>query len=355
MKSNIKFLTLLLSLLYLANCNSIEPPVNGNGQDTTSDNFSWQTWTFGEHSSSRLNDVAIISENNIWAVGEIYLNDSLGQPDPQAYNAVHWDGAEWNLKKIIVEFRGNFITPPLEGIFTFSNNDIWLVGSLPIYGDGNSWIMYDLRATLDPNISLSKAWGVSSNEIYFVGRGGSVAYYNGASLQKIESGTDLDIHDIWGNIDNRTGERTILAVASFQNYGRALDLLKIDGTVAKKLDTTGLHVNQHSIWFANNNKVYVVGNGVYYKDNIMTTGWQLDDTHPLIYKERIRGTISNDIFIVGDFGLVSHFNGAIWKHYTVNELPNLLGNYYSVVLKSNIMVAVGQMNDGQAIILRGDR
>jgi len=34
--------------------------------DTTSHNFTWQTFTFGEHSSSVLNDVAIIDENNSW-------------------------------------------------------------------------------------------------------------------------------------------------------------------------------------------------------------------------------------------------------------------------------------------------
>jgi hypothetical protein len=32
-----------------------------------------------------------------------------------------------------------------------------------------------------------------------------------------------------------------------------------------------------------------------------------------------------------------------------------LGNYYSVNLKNNIMVAVGQLNSGQAIVLKGDR
>lgn len=39
--------------------------------DTTSHDFSWEAFTFGEHSSSVLNDVAIIDENNIWAVGEM--------------------------------------------------------------------------------------------------------------------------------------------------------------------------------------------------------------------------------------------------------------------------------------------
>jgi len=45
----------------------------------TSHNFTWQTFTFGENSSSVLYDVAIINPDNIWAVGEIYMNDSLGQ------------------------------------------------------------------------------------------------------------------------------------------------------------------------------------------------------------------------------------------------------------------------------------
>ena len=67
--------------------------------DTTSHNFTWQSWEFGQHSSSILYDVAIIDENNIWAVGAIYMNDSLGNPDPNAYNAVHWDGQQWEFKE----------------------------------------------------------------------------------------------------------------------------------------------------------------------------------------------------------------------------------------------------------------
>ena len=68
--------------------------------EPTSHNFTWQTWEFGQNSNSVLYDVAIIDENNIWAVGEIYMNDSLGNPDPNAYNAVHWDGNNWELKRI---------------------------------------------------------------------------------------------------------------------------------------------------------------------------------------------------------------------------------------------------------------
>ena len=92
--------------------------------DTTSHNFTWQTFTFGEHSSSTLYDVAIINENDIWAVGEIYINDSLGNPDPNAYNVVHWDGNNWELKKITVTYKGNETLAPLKGVFALSDGKI---------------------------------------------------------------------------------------------------------------------------------------------------------------------------------------------------------------------------------------
>ncbi len=46
--------------------------------DTTSHNFTWQTFTFDKHSSSVLNEVAIIDENNIWAVGKDTKRDGFG-------------------------------------------------------------------------------------------------------------------------------------------------------------------------------------------------------------------------------------------------------------------------------------
>ncbi|MCO6473712.1 MAG: hypothetical protein J5I57_08280, partial [Melioribacteraceae bacterium] len=44
--------------------------ITASTMDTTSHNFSWEIFTFGEgFNSSILRDVAIIDENNIWAVG----------------------------------------------------------------------------------------------------------------------------------------------------------------------------------------------------------------------------------------------------------------------------------------------
>ncbi len=88
---------------------------------------------------------------------------------------------------------------PLTGIFAFSSNDIWMVGSLPIHGDGQNWIMYDVRSTVDPSLSLSKAWGSSTNDMYFVGNSGSIAHYQNGQWSRIESGTDYyNIRILWG-------------------------------------------------------------------------------------------------------------------------------------------------------------
>ena len=59
----------------------------------------------------------------------------------------------------------------------------------------------------------------------------------------------------------------------------------------------------------------------------------------------------NDLFIVGDFGLVSHYNGSSWKHYDMS-LPN--ANFYSVSVKGNTVAAVGQ-DGNNAVITIGRR
>ena len=342
---------LLLLLVLAATCSSPTEPGNNNGNlpDTTSHNFVWQKYTFGGGGgSSVLHDVAVINDTLAYAVGEIYVNDATGQPDPNLYNLAKWNGKEWDLERVTVNFRGSSIIPPLEGIFCFSSSQIWLVGSLPIYGDGSNWTMYDLRTTLDPNVSLSKAWGSDPQNMYFVGRNGSMVHYANGSWQKIESGTNIDIQDIWGEIDQKTNQATVLAVASLLNYGRALNLLQIKNNSATMLDTTGLHVNQHSIWFQTDKVFYVVGNGVYKKNSLSDIKWVQENGHPFLYKEAIRGNNWNDLFIVGDFGLVSHYNGSSWKHYNMS-LPT--ANFYSVSVKGNIVAAVGQDGDNAVITI----
>ena len=320
--------------------------------EPTSHNYTWQTWEFGQHSSSVLYDVAIIDENNIWAVGEIYMNDSLGNPDPIAYNATHWNGNVWELKKINVLFRGSTITPPLEGVFSFSDNDIWFVGSLPIHGDGTNWTMYDLRTTVNPNLSLSKAWGVSSDDIYFVGRNGSIAHKIGTTWTKIESGTTLNIYDIWGDINPNTNEYEVIALASniFLNQGNKL--LQIKNNQVQELNNTSLPWALLTVWFVPERQYYVGGDGLY-KIKKLGDGWEKLNEIPPYFKSGIRGQSLNDIVLSGSYGLLMHYNGLDWENY--QSTTYLSSGSFAVPKIKNNTICVTGYNGSKAIVFIGKR
>ncbi len=318
--------------------------------DTTSHNFTWQTFTFGgQGGSSTLYDVAIINENDIWAVGEMYVYDSTGSP--VLYNAIHWDGSKWELKRIKTEFRGKIITIELEGVFAFSPTDIWMVGSLPIHGDGQNWTMFDVRTTTDPNLSLSKAWGANTNDMYFVGRGGSIAHYNGSGWQKINSGTDVKLLDVWG-----TGKN--VWISGWEDFKPTV-LLKYNNNLLTTVinnPNSNLFSNNpdavsgaiESIWANNDSKLFLLTWYGLYRIGNDNNGkaknlWSGDPNNWGLTKVRANNT--NDIVAVGIKGRIWHYNGVSWKLYT--ELINNRDNLRSVAIRNNLIVAVGnRYNNG---------
>ena len=348
--------SLLIALTVCSSCKNggVEPPPPPAGTDTTSHEFVWQIDTLGD-ASSILNDVFIIDENNIWAVGEIYLRDSTGQIDPQAYNAAVWDGNTWKVRRVTVDFRGNMITPPLEGIIAFSSTDIWLVGSLPIHGDGTNWVLHDLRSMprMD-SVSLSKAWGASSLSIYFVGRAGSLVFFNGSSWQKLESGTSLTIQDIWGAKNEATGEWDILAVASNRQINEGKEVLRLSSTSVTKLPTVGLPWSLRGVWFVPGKKYYVIGDGIYHTSSIDSLPPWDGGVNEITtyYGYAIRGNGVNDVVICGAFGDFLHFNGSTWHQYA--ELQQNDRVFYRVAFKGNTIAIVG-IQGNRALAIRGTR
>ena len=200
--------------------------------DTTSHNFTFQTWTFGGQAGScTLYDVAIINspadeagENDIWAVGEIYLLDSLGQPDPNAYNAIHWDGLGWELSRIKTNACGGVEYPPIKAIFAFSSNDILFAhidGSISHY-DGMKFVN-DCTLITQLNGSSNKIWGVDSNDFYVVSGNGFIAHYQYGHWSRIESGTDVDLKDIYGSSNGNE-----LWTCGWSNQNGRVAVLKIN-------------------------------------------------------------------------------------------------------------------------------
>jgi predicted small secreted protein len=338
---------ILISLsLLLKSCNTTEPPDNGNGQDTTSHNFTFQSWTFGEHSSSVLYDVAIINENNIWAVGEIYLNDSLGQSDPQPYGVAHWDGTDWMLMKVSYhDFNQTEKYPGPLFTVTEIDGEIYVVSYANLLKwTGNDW---EEKAFFMEQIPFDgqviKIWGYSGNNIYCVGRNGAIYYYFGTGWQKIESGTDVDIQDIWGISDGSSNPFILCAASNVATLGEH-KILRIANTEVDTINWgTGRRV--HSVWFNSKEKLYACGGGVFFS-SAPNYNWIEQTDVPLYFTERVRGKERNDLFVVGHYGLLAHFNGATWKTYPEASTAVI---YKSLDYKNNLMVTVG-LTETQAII-----
>lgn len=147
--------------------------------DTTGHDFTWETHTFGNMNSSVLLDVFINAENDIWTSGEVNVFDSTG--NDTMLNAIHWDGQEWELKKIpAVTSYGTISNGPLTAVFAFSNSNVWafsLAGSFA-YWNGVSW---QSEFVIERVGSIQKIWGNSSSNIYFVGTNGNITYHDGNS------------------------------------------------------------------------------------------------------------------------------------------------------------------------------
>jgi hypothetical protein len=310
--------------------------------DTTSHNFTWQSWTFGgDAGGSVLSDVAIINDTSIWAVGAIYLKDSLGNFDPNAYNAVHWDGTDWKLFRIqFYTFCGQSQTGsyPASSILIFNNSEIWISSINSQIALLNNEIQTGIMCL---PVSVKKMWGISRNNIYTVGSLGQIGHYNGQTWQKFNSGTDLDIRDIWGDGNE------IIAVASNDVNKK---LLRIQGNSVTALSDNGLANIISALWFISNRKYYVVGAGVHFKHSLQDVQWTQYPFGAVTTAESqgVKGDSINNVFVAGSFLDIAHYNGYSWKNFR-NYFSSNLAATGRIAVKNGLVVTVGL--DGQSALL----
>jgi len=344
--------SLLPNKSYQYQVTSIQCQVSSNElsvttMDTTRHNFTFETFTFGGTAgSSTLHDVAIISPENIWCVGEINIADTSIN-GYTTYNAVHWDGSQWELKRIKTNACGGVDYPPIQAIFAFSFNDVLFAhidGSITHYNGME--FTNDCSLITQLNGSANKMWGRSKNDFYVVSGNGFIARYLNGTWSRIESGTTTDINDVWG-ITDKDGLEKIYCAVSFVFQSGDQKILTIKSNKVDSLSwNTGRRI--HSIWTSSNSYLYTAGGGIFENKRGY---WNEITQVPLYYSRNIRGEGINNVFVCGDFGLFAHFNGSTWKTY--NELY-IQGIYVSVAVKSNIVITVG-LEGGKAIIVKGLR
>jgi hypothetical protein len=183
-------------------------------------------------------------------------------------------------------------------------------------------------------------WGSDSSNMYFVGDNGLIVHYNGSSWTKIESGTSLTLNDVWGGYNKWLGEDEVLIAAGEKYSLSDVKILAIQNNHLDSIPWEDQVRTRHSIWFTENGNLFSCGSGIF---QYAHENWEQFTTFPTIYTNKIRGNDVNDIVVVGDYGVVAHYNGVSWKVYDEIALWSI-GNYESVDIKGNIIIAVGWYN-----------
>ncbi len=307
--------------------------------DTTNHNFVWEIETLGNY-GSYLNDVAIVDENNIWVVGNI-------ETDSGRFNTAHWDGYDWKLIRLLYNGIVN------QGRAIFIQDDYLLVsaGSLFYSWDGITWEEWNIDIGTFPG-GINVIWGSSPNNIYFVGNSGSIVHYDGSVFTRMESGTEVDLIDIYGVDESNiwiVGDDDDLGVSIVLKYENESWTTKFLYTY-NEIPTDYPEGKYRSVW-AHMDTVYIRCGTVLWKESITTGDGYGEDRviYPAGGTNRLRGIHYNDIIDVGYCQKVVHYNGDNWKRLLPHDCNyfdfNSLDYHPSgiaVIVGSNGMVFTGK-------------
>ena len=350
--------------------NPVTPPITTR-PDTTGHDFTFVIDTLGNNElfPSHLWDVFVVNENDVWVVGEINTMDtgidSLGNFIPP-YSAAHWDGDKWEYVRFYQWLNGKRSNlGDINGIWIFSKDNVWIASGAIFHKEG-AYFYRKYKNNPDAGEMITKLWAASENEIYGVGTRGLIVKYDGNSWTRMESGTDVDLLNVWGEKDEQTGQTHVFAAGSRgdRQYGVVLELK--NGQWLHRFDENHPifgkeddHSHPDAIWlfkdsvyttFAGYNDSYVIR----YDINNYSFNYSIIHSESQGAIMSINGNAYNDIFFVGYRDVVLHYNGKSFKKYF--QFPYVDARYYSVKQKGDYVFACGNtVGSHFAIVLRGKR
>ena len=350
---NVIFLsTIFCTVYFLQTCSEepTKPPIN-NAADTTTHDFEWKIIPIGEYGTS-LKDIAALSDTDIWICGEIWTKetdsrDSSGKRIPPC-NFGKWNGTNLELFRLYWQIctTPDSMVSSVNALHIQARDKFWFSGSGSIIANWNTnqfekWcIPFSISADAD------QIWE-QSNDIFISGANGSIARKTGNIFNKIETGTDKNINDAC------TVNDTTICIASNWNsiVNNGTILLKVvNGKAIQLIDST-MRPGGHSIWFDGKGAYYIVGGWFQLWDGIK---WKELNNISQSYLMSIRGIAWNDIFVVGHFGTIMHYNGNTWKLYKEVEPTRSLVFRKVAYIKDHVFI-IGDDNKGQNYIYHGKR
>ena len=349
MKTLLLSLTILLSVFYTCS-NPTQPPIKPPPPvepDSTTQNFTFETYEFGDGgSSSYLNDIWIFDENNIWAVGWISPDDPanntyhVGNP-----NIVIWDGVKWN----VPNFSGT--SSGIYGLWAADSNNIYFAtGGIVTYRNG-TYTYVNTNLGLQSYQGIHKLWGSSQSNIWGVGPWGTIVHYDGNNWTKIDFDQQWYFYGITGNPE------TGIAYAYAQNNNdiRIIVQLSISSATVIHQSKQITAVKANAMNFIDS-ALYLAGSDfsstLLWKFNPATK--EIDSLYalaPTTAIDVISVEKKIDMFYWGEdynAGKMVHYNGKRYKIFDLPKTNEIRGGAHT---HNNISAVVGESNNKGYIIV----
>jgi hypothetical protein len=266
-------------------------------------------------------------------------NDSMNSPDAATLDAAPPDAPPapvWTEAFPAADFGW------LLNVWGPAPDDLYAVGGLPDQGgvmhfDGQTWSQLDLGVTVPV---LHWAHGFDADDVTIVGRGGTVIHWNGTAWTIQDTPTDQDLWGVWG-----ASPDDLWAVGGAGRQAGQETILHYDGTAWTEYPAPNIERANvfafFKVWGTNADNVYIVGQRgvVLHWDGSTWTEEFAGVSDDLI---SLWGTGPDRIVAVGGrgAGVASVWNGTAWQPLDLTPLPGLNGIWMD---GDGIAHAVGSM------------
>lgn len=180
-----------------------------------------------------------------------------------------------------------------------------------------------------------------------VGKQGTIIHWDGVEWRKVESGVIISLNDVWGQSSNE------IYCVGYQNPDfNTSTLLKYDGLSWNKIRTIQIvGYDAETIWKTAGGKVLTGGKTLleFDGDNYIEV-YTMGRTRHI---KKIRGSGVNNIFTVGHFGEITHYNGESSKSIEDYEVPNGRFRIFEGIWTNGNKVFVVGIDEAGIIFLLG--
>lgn len=347
----------------------ITPPQPHVQQDTTSHEVEWTVYSFGPGiPSSTLQDIIAFAPDDVWAVGEFYDDapDSTGRLG-KPYNALHWNGSVWEKLRIIGGGcnRGLLGVSPLWAIA--GERDNFLVcnssGAAALF-NGKDFVPLCMR------VDSAVTWGAASEDMFYVSDREWYVVGNNLGKGEVTLGqppnytriAHIDVLPI--NKVASDGRGNVWACgfdyqghASFMRITRDHEVIDL----RKDFKYKGLYKFEglSALWISKDSLYGAFGSALYIQALYDTSHFRflsaLGIDPSIGVKWRIDGTADNDVFMVGSFASVVHYNGKSLHYYPDIDRRVGGGDILGVDATEDYIYLCGRSGSTHAFVAIGKR